>query len=190
MPRGRSASELSLSERREKATEYFLKGLTVADVAHKLNVTWDTAKGYKRWFEENVRSEAADNPHILSDVITNTFRALASSDQVMAALWKEYHTADSKQLRVQTLNAIRAVQQDKAKLFGLLGIKHEFYAKVQVVNAVQMKLLAFLQSELCEADRRKIDAFLTSPEIMRYMQESDMPLVELGEGDYEEADVV
>lgn len=181
---------MNLQERREEARALFLKGLTVAEVARKLGVTWDTANRYHELYEEWVEEEAGANPQLLSDVLKNTVQMIAELDQVRAAAWRQYHTAESKQTKLQALNTVRACQQDKAKLFGLFGVKQDFYVLVQNVKVVQDRLLDFLTRELCEEDRAKLEHFLQSPELQQYMGTNrDLPIIELGEGDYEEADV-
>jgi multidrug efflux pump subunit AcrA (membrane-fusion protein) len=184
-----TASRLSLSERREEASSLFLKGLTVAEVARKLDVTWDTAKGYERWHEQRIAKQAADNPQLLSDVLRNTVAQMAELDQVRAAAWRQYHTTDSAQVRLQALNTVRQATNDKAKLFGLFGVKQEFYVNVQNVTAVQSLMIEFLQREMCDDDRVKLEAFLATPEVQRFMgQAASLPVLELGTGDHEEVE--
>lgn len=167
----RSASTLSLSERREAASTLYLKGFTVADVAKKLDITWDTAKSYKRWHEEQISKQARENPQLLSDVLKNTVAMLAELDQVKAAAWRTYHHKDTgPQTKLQALNTIRQAQNDKAKLYGLFGVKQDFFTLVASVKMVQDRVLDFLARELCADDRAKLERFLMSPELQQYMQ--------------------
>lgn len=190
MPRGRSSSQLTLSERRDRAAALFTKGFTVSDVARRLRVSWDTAKGYKAWHERRIATVAGENPQLLQDVLKNTILSIAELDQVRASAWRTYHTTESEQIKLQALNTIRAAGQDKAKLFGLFGVKQDFYVHVQNVNFVQSKLLEFMSKELCDEDRRKLEAFLMTPELQRFMgQAQGMPILEIGEDETEEVEV-
>lgn len=190
MPRGSTKSKLSLSERREFASELFEKGFTVSDVARKLKVTWDTAKGYKQWWEDRLAEVAQANPAMLQDVLLNTVQSLAELDRVRAAAWRTYHTAESRQLKLQALNTIRQCQQDKAKLFGLFGVKQDFYMMVANVKVVQDRLLGFMRDELCEGDRAKLERFLTSPEMRQYMGLPELPSLPEGDDDIEDAEII
>lgn len=184
MTRGKTASRKTLSQRREEASDLFTKGFTVADVANKLKVSWDTAKGYKRWHEARLAKSAADQPQLLQDVLKNTIQSLAEFDQVRAAAWRTYHTSDSKQVKLQALNTIRSAQADKAKLFGLFGVKQDFFIHVQNVTAVQGLLLDFLSRELCEADRSKLERFFQKPEVVQFLAAaSNLPQIEMGSDD-------
>lgn len=175
----RTASHLSLSERREKASELFLKGLNVAEVARRLDVEWDTAKGYQRWHEDRIAKQAAENPQLLSDVLRNTVAMMAELDQVRAAAWRQYHTTESAQTRLQALNTVRQAGSDKAKLFGLFGVKHEVYALMANVKMVQDRLIAFMTNHLCDDDRTQLEALLMSPELQQYMGAPMLPMIEL-----------
>lgn len=193
MAKGKTKSKLTLSERREEASELFAKGFNVSDVARRLKVSWETAKAYKEWHEERIANSANENPQMLQDVLRNTIASLAELDQIRKEAWRTYHTADSKQIKLQALNTIRSAQQDKAKLFGLFGVKQDFYVHVQNVTVVQGMILDFLGRELCEPDRRKLEAFLAKPELQRYMgQAQGIPILELDseEDDIEDAELV
>jgi transposase len=187
MAKGRTASSLSLSERRDEASALFLKGLTVAEVARRLEVTWDTAKGYQRWFEDNLNAEATDNPQLLSNVLKNTIQMLHELDQVRAAAWRAYHGKHaSPQTKLQALNTVRAATQDKAKLFGLFGVKQDVLVLVTNVKVVQDKLLQFMRDSLCEDDRAKLEHFLTSPELAQYMGMPELPALPYVDAESEE----
>lgn len=190
MPRGRTASDMTLQERREKASEYFGKGFNVSWVARKLSVTWDTAKSYQRWHEEQLAEKARENPQLLQDTLRNTIAAIAELDQVRAAAWTTYHTSESSQIKLQALNTIRQASQDKAKLFGVFGVKQDFYVHVQNVTVVQRMLVEWLQRNLCPNDRAALEAFLTSEDVARFMSNAaDLPMLEMGEEETEEVEV-
>lgn len=188
MPRGSTRSALTLSERREEASALYLKGFTPSEVAKKLHVTWDTAKSYKAWHEDRISQQAKENPQLLADVLKNTVEMLAELDQVRAAAWRTFHTAESRQIKLQALNTIRQAQQDKAKLFGLFGVKQDFYTLVVNVKTVQDRILEFLARELCESDRRKLETFLTSPELQQYMSLGALPEAPMSEEDEDVVD--
>lgn len=188
--RGKSRSAMNLHERREEACSLYTKGLTVAEVARRLGVTWDTAKGYQRYYNERLSEAASTNPGLLSDVLKNTIAMLAELDQVRAAAWRAYHGKHaSPQTKLQALNTVRAATQDKAKLFGLFGVKQDVLVLVTNVKVVQDKLLQFMRDSLCEDDRAKLEHFLTSPELQQYMQQPELPalpVLDLSEDDYAE----
>lgn len=181
---------MNLHERREEACSLYTKGLTVAEVARRLGVTWDTAKGYQRYYNERLSEAASTNPGLLSDVLKNTIAMLAELDQVRAAAWRAYHGKHaSPQTKLQALNTVRAATQDKAKLFGLFGVKQDVLVLVTNVKVVQDKLLQFMRDSLCEDDRAKLEHFLTSPELQQYMQQPELPalpVLDLSEDDYAE----
>lgn len=189
MPRGRTASLMSLSERREEASSLYLKGFTVTEVARRLKVAWDTAKGYKEWHERRIEEEAASKPQLLSDVLRNTIAMMAELDQVRAAAWRTYHTAVSQQVKLQALNTVRSAGNDKAKLFGLFGVKHEVYATMANVKLVQDRLIAYMRDQLCDECKPGVEQLLMSPELQQYMNLPTLPLLELSESEYEEVAV-
>lgn len=185
--KGKTRSNLSRAERLERAFKLFTKGIEIAEVARRLHVSWDTAKRYHEKWQDSIAAEAEDNPELLRDVVRNTVQAIRELDLVRAEAWRTYHTSDSKQTKLQALNTIRQCQQDKAKLFGLFGVKQDFFDHVQRVNYVQAQLLAFMSEHLCDVCRENMARFLEGPELEQYMSmSSKMPVIELGEGDVEE----
>lgn len=190
MAKGKTRSKLSRSERLAKAFEFYGKGLDVAEVSRRLRVSWDTAKRYKEKWEASIDAEAQEKPELLRDVVRNTVQAIRELDMVRAEAWKTYHTADSKQTKLQALNTIRSCQTDKAKLFGLFGVKQDFFLYVQSVNIVQSRLLEFMAEKLCDADRDALAALLEG-ELAPYLPNtSSMPVLELSEGDDDVEDAV
>lgn len=179
MPRGRTRSRYRLSDRREIAYEKFMKGATVQDVSQDLNVSWDTAKRYKLEYEERIRSQAQANPSMLIEVINNTIRALEENDLIRKRAWTEYEEAGKdvaiecpncehemvlparpSSVRNSFLKTVLAAQEQRAKLYGLFGVKAEFYGQVQKIKALQDRLLAFMRRELCAEDRSKLERLL------------------------------
>lgn len=176
--RGRSNSPYRLGERREKAFDRFAKGWTIKEVAEYLNVHVKTASRYKQEYEDRIEEIARANPGMLSEVLQNTIRALEELDTVRATAWREYEAKDtvdceecgaalsihrvSPQTRNQFLKTVLTAQEQRHKIYGLFGVKQEFFLMVQQVKQLQDALLEFMQRELCQADREKLDRFLAN----------------------------
>lgn len=157
---GRSNSSLSLGQRRRKAYSLFSRGDTVTDVARKLHVSISTASGYHQKYEDQLELQARQNPHLLRDVIKNTFRTLEELDSVRRQLWKRYYRAQSDGMRAQFLNLLLKAQDQRGRLLGLFGVKAEYMALVHSVSLLQTALLEFMQEELCPDDREKLEQFI------------------------------
>lgn len=193
MPKGgKSTSKLSLSKRRERAFILFARGYTNSDVAKDITVAPDTVAKYRKLYESRIHAQAAANPNFLREVVENTVRTLEELDQIRADAWahmksrKEvrHHTCPhceeefveretieiSDSTRAQYQRILLSAQDQRAKLMGLLGIKHEVVVSIMQVKVVQDKLLEFMGGSLCAADRIKLENFLTQPELMEYMQ--------------------
>jgi hypothetical protein len=189
MAKGKTASALSLTERREAAGALIRKGFTNAEIARKLRVSPDTAAGYRKWNEERHKQEIADNPHFMNEVLSNTLRNLREIDEVRKEAWKQYHTAEVKQVKLQALNTVRACQQDRARIYGLLGVDQATSAMYANIKFVQDRILEFLNQELCDVDRERLRRMLISPEFKKYFGEShiadeiiDVPFEQIGSG--------
>lgn len=160
MARGRTGSPLKLSARKEKAFELYARGYRVSEVARELTVAWDTAKRYQDAYEAMVRDRALENPDVLADVVTNTFRALVECEQARAAAWYRYEHASTDQARAAFLNLALKAGSDRAKLYGLLGVKPEYAAHMEKIRQRQAKLMEFMNSELCPIDRQRLIEFI------------------------------
>lgn len=171
-------SEHSLSERKEIARSLFIRGYTNADVARELGVHPDTVARYRADYEEEVESQAADNPHLLHDVLLNTVRSLAELEELRRETWDQYEDASSQQYRNQLLNTLVKIQDQRAKLFGLFGVKAEFFAHVQNLRILHQKLIAFMERELCAADKVKLERFLTQGELADIIRQ-DLPVLDV-----------
>jgi hypothetical protein len=188
MAKGKTKSEYSLGERRERAYELFMRGRTVIDVSRMLGVHYETASRYRQEYEQRIREVAQANPGMLREVLDNTVRALAELDQVRRAAWDEYEDAShptvmvcpnceaeieipaaNRLVRNSLLNTLVKVQEQRSKLFGLFGVKAEFLSLVNSVRHVQTKLLEFMRRELCAADRQKLETLLLG-ELRPYME--------------------
>ncbi len=178
MPRGKTKSKLTLSERREAAFRLFLRGFTNAQVARQLGVTDDTVTNYRRIYEDRIAAEAAHNPALLRDVLANTIRAMEELEEVRREAWASLnaeHSCEecnchlmSHQSRNQYLSTLLKAQEQRGKLFGLFGVKQEFAVMVFNVKAAQDKILEFLARNLCPTDRSAFQRFLDGPEMQAY----------------------
>lgn len=196
MPRGRTSSTLSLSERRAKAFDMFSEGFTIADVARRIHVTDETATRYKREFEDRIEQEALANPRLLNKTLENTMRAMEENDRIRRAAWEGYHQAKEDQvvecphceedvlvpasshsLLNQYLATLIKAQEQRAKLFNLFGVKQEYFNMVNTVRTAQEKLLEFMRSHLCATDREMLADFMVR-ELGSYMVDSPMPAIE------------
>lgn len=178
----KSKSKLKLSQRREKAFSFFARGYTNTDVAAELKVHPDTVAGYRKLYEENLHAQAAANPGFLKDVLTNTIRNLAELDHIKAEAWKHMEPRKTKttvecphceenfsvtetievsdQTRVQYLNVALKAQDQRSKLFGVLGIKQEVFAAVMQVSIVQQKLMEWMMEHLDNITRDELATFM------------------------------
>lgn len=183
MPRGSTASTYSLQERKDIANQMFARGSRDSDVADYLDVHPDTVARYRKEYEEALVTQARNNPHMLTDVLLNTMRSLDELDEVRKEAWREYENPHaSRQHRAQMLNTVIRAQKQRAELFGLFGVKAEFFAHVQNVRIVQGMIIEWLQQNLCEDDREALAVFLEDPQVSRFMQQSDeVPELPVGE---------
>lgn len=186
----KSKSKLGLSARRERAFECFAKGWTNTDVAKDLKVHMDTVAGYRELYEERIHSQAAANPNFLRDVVSNTIRSLEELDRIRADawqrmeprrirvehecpacehVWKEVEYRDvSDQTRVQYHNVLLKAQDQRAKLFGVLGVKQEVFVAIMQVKIVQEKILDWMGTNL-EGEAREALATFLETELREYV---------------------
>ncbi len=149
-----------LRQRREVASELFSKGYSIAEVSRGMRVSYNTARRYREWYEDQLAEEAMRDPRLLDDVLKNTLRALKELDEIRTAAWADYENAAFAGSRAHFLRITLSAQEQRAKLFNLFGVKAEYMAHVQRVAQVQQKLLTFLRDELCPEDRAKLEAVL------------------------------
>lgn len=191
VPRGRTRSKLTKSERMEIAFEGFAKGEGDSSIARKLHVTRQTVASYRAKYEERIHARAAANPNFLRDVVSNTMRALEELDKIRADAWAHMeprrtiteHTCPecqaefivkerievSDDTRSKYMGHLLKAQDMRAKLLGVLGIKTDIFVAVMQVKVVADSLMRFMGEELCEEDRQKLERFLMSPELRDYM---------------------
>lgn len=194
MPRGRTNSNLSASQRKEKAHDLFSRAWKNADVARELSVTPETVKRYRDEYEESIRRQAAENPRLLVNVIENTVRALNELDQLRRNVWDDYETVPATSpLRAAYGKQLLSINTERAKLFGLFGVKQEYFLHVQNVQAMQNRLLEWMRANLCQTDREALERFI-SEELSVFMDNRQVtPInasVQIGPGDVAEAEVV
>lgn len=194
MPRGVTRSRLDLHDRKRLAFEMFTQGHNSRSVAQRLEIHPGTARMYREQWEERIQREAEHNPELLRDVITNTVQALHELDLVRVKAWEEYDEASGRtrlhcpncdedvfvavstpQTRNQLLATITRAQELRAKLLGLFGVKAEFMLHVQSIRRIQERLIAFMRTELCSADKQKLERLLT--ESAEDSARADMPML-------------
>lgn len=151
---------MGIGQRKEVAFELFKKGYTNAEVAREVKIHPDTAKRYRDAYETALAAEVASNPGLLRDVLGNTLRSLEELDRARAAAWKDYQEATSASAKKGFLDLVIKAQGERAKLFGLMGVKQDTLVYINGVKEMQDRLMDFLQRELCPADRKKIEKFL------------------------------
>jgi hypothetical protein len=159
---GGTKSPLRLGARRQKAFEMFVEGASNVEVARALQISPDTAGRYKKLYDEKINEQAASNPHLLREVLPNTIRSLQELDKVRAYAWSRANETQSDTIRAQMLNVILKAQDQRAKLFGLMGVKQEALAYTMQVQKQQEALIEYMRRELCVADRAKLDDFIVS----------------------------
>lgn len=190
-----SRSGLALAQRREKAYELFMKGWTAVAVAAELEVTEETAGRYKKEYRQRIHELAKANPSMLVQVLENTMVALEENDQIRFHAWQDYHMCDGQEIECDCgtiielpprpgttknayLKTILAAQEQRGKLYGLFGVKAEFYTQVQSIKALQDKLIEFMKHNLCATDRAKLLRLLEGHEDiidLPALPESDIP---------------
>lgn len=188
----KSKSKLGLSQRRERAYEMFARGYTNTDVARELNVNKDTVTNYRKKYESSLHAQAASNPGFLQDVVANTIRSLTELDRIRADAWKRLKDRKIRievqcphcdeeftirhELPVTDETAARyhgvllKAQDQRSKLFGVIGIKQEVFVAILQVKVVQDKILDWLGEHLTGSDREALAEFLESSEIAAYTQ--------------------
>lgn len=177
MGAGATASPYRLGERRRRAFELFLQGQTVSEVAEELRISLNTAIRYKKRYEGELAEQAAANPSLLRNHLENTVRALNELDLVRRKAWDSYEGSTSDQTRAQMLNIALKAQSERAKLFGLFGVKQEYFAHVQQVNLIQQRLLSFMARELCAEDRTKLELYITT-ELREFLEAPPLPALQ------------
>lgn len=191
MPRGRTKSRKPREERLQDAFECFAKGMNDTAAARIVGVTRQTAAVYRGLYEKGLHARAQTNPRFLQEIVANTFRALEELDLVRADAWKQLEPRKVKrtiecpncehewketelypvsdQSRAQYHNVLLKAQSERAKLLGLLGVKHEMFVAIMQVKFVQDKLLEFMSRSLCAECREALEGFLMLPELVDYM---------------------
>lgn len=187
----KSNSNLGLSQRRARAFEFFALGYTNRSVALELNVHVDTVAKYRAKYEERIHAQAAANPNFLKDVLTNTVRSLEELDRIREDAWKQLqrkkvlkteHTCPecetvfiekerieiSDQTRAQYHNVLLKAQDQRSKLFGVIGLKQEVLIAVMQIKVVQDKVLEWMSNNLEGDTREALATFLESPELKAY----------------------
>lgn len=194
--KGKSKSKLGLSQRRERAFELFARGYTNADVARDLTVHADTVARYRELYNERIHAQAAANPNFLKDVVTNTMRSLEELDRIRADAWQHMESRTvrvehecpecehqwvekerveiSDQTRAQYHNVLLKAQDQRSKLFGVLGVKQEVFVAIMQVKIVQDRILEWMAQNL-EGDVRDALADFLEAELGEYVNPVTTP---------------
>lgn len=159
MPRGRR-HEMGRGERLERAFELFAKGYSNVEVADDIHVHPDTVTRYRRVYESRIAQQAKDTPNLLRDVLGNTLRTLAELDRIRKEAWERYESASTDGARQKWMAIVLKAQDQRAKLFGLMGVKQDTLAYINGIKEIQGKLIEFMQRELCADDRRRLDEYI------------------------------
>lgn len=159
---GGTRSPMRLGARRQRAFELFTEGASNVEVARSLQVSPDTAGRYRKLYEEKIESQAAANPHLLRQVLPNTIKALEELEKVRAYAWERARSTESDTIRAQMMNVILKAQDQRAKLFGLMGVKQEALAFTMQVQKQQERLIQYMKENLCPADRIALDEFIVA----------------------------
>jgi predicted transcriptional regulator len=176
MPRGRTQSTLSVSARREKSYDLFSRGWKNADIAREVRVTPDTVKRYRDEYEQQLRTQAAQNPRLLVNVIENTIRAITELDQLRRTVWADYESVPaSSPLRAAYGKQILSINNERSKLFGLFGVKQEYFLHVQNVQSMQNRMLEWMRTNLCAEDRSALERFIQE-ELSAFMSSEVTPI--------------
>jgi hypothetical protein len=160
MPSGRTRSPLRLGARREKAFELFRRGFSNVEVAEEIQVSPDTAARYRKLYEDRIVEAAREQPDLLRDVLANTIRTLTELDAIRRNAWQRLEENPPDSVRSSLLNTLLKAQDQRSKLFGLLGVKQEYAAHVAKVRQQQEQLIEFMSRELCPVDREKLEEYL------------------------------
>lgn len=162
MSKGKTESKMRIGERKQKAFEGIKQGLTNVEIAKRIKVSPGTVSRYRKDYIAQISDQARNNPDLLRDVLGNTIKALEELDLVKAEAWKLYNRTNSETTKISCLARITACQDQRAKLFGLFGVKAEFFLHVDAIRQQQSKLLEFMGEHLCPTDRIALEAYIVS----------------------------
>lgn len=190
MAKGKTKSKMGLRARREAAFRMFAQGATHEAIAKKLRVSRQTVTSYRKQYEAQLDAEAAANPRLLQDVLRNTVRSLRELDMIREDAWKRLEAKPRKvraacdgcgeentfevdlppgdQARVQYQNVLLKAGEQRAKLFGVMGVKQEVFVAITNVQIVQNRMLDWMGRNLCADDREALASFLET-ELAEYM---------------------
>jgi transposase-like protein len=153
--------KMGIRQRQEAAYTFFKRGYTNAEVAREIGIHPDTVTRYRRKYDEELQEAVRESPHLLRDVLGNTLRSLQELEEVRQAAWRDYQEASSATAKKGFLDLAIKAQSERAKLFGLMGVKQDTLVYINGIKEVQDKLMDFMTRELCPADRAKLEKYLT-----------------------------
>jgi hypothetical protein len=150
----------------------------------------DTAGAYRKSYNERIHAQAAANPNFLAEALDRTMQSLSELDLIRADAWKHLedrtvrgefqcpeceHEWTTKvkvpvpdQTRAQYHNVLLKAQDQRSKLFGVLGIKQEMLAGVMQIQYVQGRIIEWLAQNL-EGDTKEALAQFLESELGDYM---------------------
>lgn len=121
LKRTRRSSEYEIICRRRKVQRYRLRGMSYAEIAKELNVSEFTIK---RDMEAIQRENQTRVDKFQQDQFVG--ESLVTFDQLQEHAWEEFNAAEggSKQ-RLQALDLVRSIQNDKLKALQETGMVHK-----------------------------------------------------------------
>lgn len=180
MPRRRTETR---TERKQRAFKLYSRGYNPADTARKIGVSYDTASRYHKEWKALAKTSAVENPTLLKEVLQNTIQMLEELDQIRQEAWEQYETAETHTLKNAYLNTMLKAQEQRSRSLGVFGVKQEFFAYVQNIQIIQVKLMDFMRTELCADDRGKLIRMFEEGDLREHIEASIMPTLEAAAGE-------
>ncbi len=193
--------KMPLQDRKAEALRMYSQGASPERVAQRLEVSLETARRYKREFKEEIAREASQSTGLLSSTLPSMIETLNSISKVEFEAWEGYER-DSKPVDVPCpecgeslhidaapsnslqswLKLALEAQKEKAKVFGVVGIKPEVQARNNAIETMHTLILNFMSTQLDSIAREKVQQFVNTPEMRRLagILESGQPM-ETGE---------
>jgi len=151
------STEQEVEIRRRKVQEFLRKGYTRAEIAEKLNVSYQTIVGDALFLNERYKKLVAENPHYLKEQLEKVLRFIDYFDALIKEFWelreraKEYITVTDKKGNTKKiplgsiddqrklLDSIRSTMVEQAKILKLIGGENKYlqmnYIHIEELNA-------------------------------------------------------
>jgi len=153
MPKGRTLSKLSYSERKELAFDLFAREWKNIDIARKLEVTPETIANYKRGWEDKKEEALWRDPNYLNNILQHTHERIEQLEQVVRESWNTYDETPNQNAKVAVLRTIKDTVMDVAKLQRLTDTRIEIIDKAERATQVQEVILEVLNTVVKECPR-------------------------------------